>query len=177
MNTMVQAELGMQSGTDEFTGLVRAYKLRAFHFALQLVGHSEDALDLTQEAFLRVHRHWHRRDRSRPFAPWFYSILRNLAIDLLRKRASLREEGIDAARGAFAGPGPEILAERSELKCRVWEAITLLPQAQRETVILRDLHGLSYGEIAEILGVPVTTVTSRLHDGRERLRKKLERYL
>jgi RNA polymerase sigma-70 factor (ECF subfamily) len=174
---MVQAEMSKGAEVDEFAGLVRDYKLRAFHFALQMVGHTEDAMDLTQEAFIRVHRHWNRRDRSRPFAPWFYSILRNLAIDLLRKRTSLREEALEAAKVEPAGPGPEILAEQSELKARVWKAISGLPQAQREVVILRDLHGFTYAEIAETLGVPVSTVTSRLHDGRERLRSRLEKYL
>jgi RNA polymerase sigma-70 factor (ECF subfamily) len=174
-----QLQLGtrVSSQADEFTALVKQYRVRAFHFALQMVGNSEDAMDVTQEAFLRLHRHWHRRDPARPFAPWFYSILRNLAIDLLRKRTSLREDGLEAAPELQAGPGPEVLAEQNELKVRVWRAIGQLPPALREVVILKDLHGLTYAEIAHTAGIPVTTVTSRLHDARERLRRKLERYL
>lgn len=177
MGAIAQVEVAVNAKVDEFTSMVREYKLRGYRFALQMVGNSEDALDLTQEAFLRLHRHWHRRDPSRPMGPWFYSILRNLAIDLLRKRASRKEDALEAAPEAHSGPGPEILAEKSELKARVWKAISQLPPAQREVVILRDLHGLSYAEIAETLSVPTSTVTSRLHDARERLRRKLERYL
>lgn len=171
LGTRVSAE------SDEFTALVKQYRLRAFHFALQMVGNREDALDLTQEAFLRLHRHWHRRDPARPFAPWFYSILRNLAIDLLRKRTSLKEDDLEAAPERGAGLGPEALAEQNELKALVWRAIGHLPPALREVVVLKDLHGFTYAEIAHTLGIPVTTVTSRLHDARERLRRKLERYL
>jgi RNA polymerase sigma-70 factor, ECF subfamily len=157
---------------DDLGTLARTYKLRAFHFALQLVGNRDDAMDLTQEAFLRLHRHWHRRDRSRPFGPWLYSVVRNLAIDLLRKRgAEARRDG--HLPPSDDGPGPEVLAEQAEVKAEVWRAISRLPREQREVVILRHLHGMTYAEIAATVGVPVTTVTNRLHDGRERLRLEL----
>ncbi len=171
------AEMTVAVPTDEFTLLVREHRSRAFYFALQMVGNREDAMDITQEAFLRLHRHWHRRDPERPFAPWMYAIVRNLAIDFLRKRKSRRETDLDAAANHPAGAGPEVLAEQSEVKAAVWKAINQLPPAQREVVILRELHGLSYAEIAEVTGEPVTAINSRLHDAREKLRSKLERYL
>jgi RNA polymerase sigma-70 factor (ECF subfamily) len=161
----------------EFEALVGEYRLRAFHFALQIVGNREDAMDVTQEAFLKVHRSWGMRDPSRPFAPWFYAILRNMAIDFLRKRASRREESPETAPDVSHRPGPEALAVKGEVQARVWEAIAQLPEAQREVLVLRDLHGFSYKEIAEIVGEGTTTVNSRLHDARETMRRKLRRYL
>lgn len=166
----------MSQDANELPALVEQYWLRTFHFALQLVGNREDAMDVTQDAFLRLHRTWHRRDTTRPFAPWFYAIVRNLAIDLLRKRTSRREVDYSKAPEMSSGPGPEVLAERTELKTKAWEAISRLPQPQREVLILRDLHGFSYAEIAETIGVPASTVNARLHHARETLRSKLGRY-
>jgi len=171
----VRAAVSMDSG--DLVALFNEYKLRAFHFALQMVGNREDAMDLTQEAFLRLHRHWDRRDTSRPLAPWLYAVLRNLAIDLLRRRSSHKECDAAEATEESAGPGPEVLAAQNELTARVWRAIRRLPQEQREALLLRDWHGLSYAEIAQALGVHVTTVNSRLHDAREKLRSQLGRYL
>ena len=161
----------------EFETLVGEYRLRAFHFALQIVGNRDDAMDVTQEAFLKVHRSWRLRDSERPFAPWFYAILRNVAIDFLRKRRSRREEAPDTALDICHGPGPEALAAKGQLQQKVWEAIAQLPEQQREALVLRDLHGFSYKEIAEIVGTEATTVNSRLHDARETMRRKLRRYL
>ena len=161
----------------EFEALVAEYRLRAFHFVLQIVGNREDAMDVTQEAFLRVHRNWRMRDPDRPFAPWFYAILRNMAIDFLRKRASRREEAPESAPDVSHGPGPEALAVKGQLQEKVWDAIAQLPEQQREVLVLRDLHGFSYKEIAEIVGEQATTVNSRLHDARETMRRKLRRYL
>lgn len=166
----------MEKGREVFEQIVDQYKVRAFHFLLQMVGNREDAMDLTQEAFLRVHQHWYRRDGSRPFGPWFYLILRNLAVDHFRKRKARKEDPLEVVPEAEE-LGPEILAEQSERKAVVWGAIRRLSPAQREVVILRDLHGLSYAEIAQTTGESVTTVNSRLHHAREVLRKKLERYL
>ena len=162
---------------DEFEALVSEYRLRAFHFALQIVGNREDAMDVTQEAFLKVHRNWRMRDPNRPFAPWFYAILRNMAIDFLRKRATYREEAPETAQDISHRPGPEALAVKGQVQEKVWEAIGRLPEPQREVLVLRDLHGFSYKEIAEIVGVETTTVNSRLHDARETMRRKLRRYL
>lgn len=179
MTVLTQAGVEMRptAAPQEFDQFVKEFRLRGFHFALQLVGNREDAMDITQEAFLRVHRSWNRRDPNRPFAPWFYAIVRNLAIDWLRKRTSLREDGSESIPDISPRHGPDVLAEKSELKRQVWLAIEQLPQDQRETLILRDLHGFAYKEIAEILRVPASTVNSRLHDAREALRRKLRRCL
>lgn len=93
----VDATVPMADRTNQFETLFDQYWMRRFHFALQMVGNPEDAMDIAQDAFLRLHRSWDRRDPDRPFAPWFFSIVRNLAIDRLRKRGSLREAPAEAA--------------------------------------------------------------------------------
>ena len=172
---VVGADVGAQD--TEFIELFHEYKLKAFHFALQTVGNRDDAMDVTQEAFLRLQRHWRRRDRSRPFAPWLYSVVRNLAIDVLRKRSTHKECGIEAAPEAAPTPTPELDVQRKELSERLWSEIQRLPEVQREALLLRDWHGLSYAEIADATRTNVTTVNSRLHDARLRLRERLRRYL
>jgi RNA polymerase sigma-70 factor, ECF subfamily len=161
----------------EFEEFFKQYRLRAFSFALQMAGNREDAMDLTQEAFLRLHRDWKRRDPPQPAAPWFYKVLRNLAIDLLRKRAAGRECAVEELLLESGEPDPESAAARNELTARVWEAIRRLPIDQREALLLRDWHGLSYAEIAEAVGASAGTVSSRIHDARTTLRKRIGRRL
>jgi len=177
--TQVAVAEGSVAGSEcDFVGFFRQYKAKAFHYALQLVGNREDAMDVTQEAFLRIHRHWKRRDVSRPFAPWLYSVVRNLAIDVLRRRGTRKECCIEAAAPKPSpAPDPEIQTRRTEISVRLWREIQRLPDVQREALLLRDWHGLSYSEIAEATGVNVTTINSRLHDARVRLRDRLRRYL
>ena len=173
---IVEAKVTESDG--EFVELFREYRRKAYQFAFQMVGNADDAMDVTQDAFLRLHRHWRERDASRPFAPWLYSVVRHLAIDLIRKRATRKECGIDAiAPAPSPAPTPEKLATRGQLSERLWREIQRLPDVQREALLLRDWHGLSYSEIAEATGASVTTINSRLHDARVRLRERLGRYV
>lgn len=172
---MVRADVAEQDV--EFIELFHQYKSKAFYFALQTLGNRDDAMDVTQEAFLRLQKHWRRRDASKPFAPWLYSVVRNLAIDVLRKRSTHKECEIEAAPEASPAASPELDLQRKELSQRLWTEIQRLPEVQREALLLRDWHGLSYSEIAEATGTNVTTVNSRLHDARARLRDRLRRYL
>jgi len=153
------------------------HKRRAYVFALQMVGDPEDAMELTQEAFLRLHRRWGRRDPAKPVLPLLYAILRNLAIDLLRQRAVRHREDADLEREPAPQPGPEALASQEQLSAALWQAIQRLPPAQREVLLLKDYHGLRYDEIARVTGTTPALVSSRLHDARERLRRRLARYL
>ncbi len=166
-----------QGEPESLAAFFQQYKRRAYLFALQMVGDSDDALELTQEAFLRLHKRWHRRDPSQPATALLYAVLRNLAIDLLRKRAVRREAEAEPEQQGVARFEPETLAGRQELRAALWRAIERLPEAQREVLLLRDFHGLRYEEIARITGTTSTLVASRLRDARERLRRRLARYL
>lgn len=167
----------LTTGHTELSAVFRDYHVRVFHYALQLVGDREDALDITQETFLRLHRHWKRRDDSRPVTAWLYAIARNLAIDLLRKRGTRNETDEDPNLPDAASISPEDAASNSALRARLWAAIRRLPEPLKEVLLLRDWHGMRYAEIAEIVGTNTTTVTSRLYEARQRLRRQLRGYL
>ncbi len=174
------SEAALEAGAGEAAGLAaffQEHKRRAYQFALQMVGDPDDALELTQEAFLRLHRHWKRRDCSQPARAWMYAVLRNLAIDLLRKRAVRRQAESGDLEEAAGEPDPEALAERRQMSAAIRQAIERLPPAQREALLLKDFHGLSYAEIARVTGTTPALVASRLHDARQRLRRRLARYL
>ncbi len=150
---------------------------RAFCFALHLTGDRDEAMDITQEAYLRLHERWASRDPGRAPVAWLYAVIRNLAIDHLRRRARRPEAGLDQSLLASPQAGPEARAAQNEVAGRLWEAIAKLPPEQREILLLRDWHGLDYGQIAELLGLSLGTVSSRLHHAREKVREQMRSYL
>jgi len=148
----------------------------AYLFALQLTGSSERALDVAQDSVLRFLAHLDRFDVAQPLAPWIFAIVRNRVRDLARRDRLRRHESLDVwlertdREPAAPDADPAAIAERHELQVQVWRAISMLGHDHREIVLLRDFHGLSYGEIADVLSIPVGTVMSRLHAARQRLR-------
>ncbi len=165
------------SGPESFAEFFERGRKKAYCFALHLVGEREQAMDITQEAYLRLHERWASRDPAREPTAWLYSVIRNLAIDHLRRRARRQEAEIDQALLRSPAAGPDKAAEQSELAERLWAAIRSLPAEQREILLLRDWHGLDYGQIAEVLGLSLGTVSSRLHHAREKVREQMRRYL
>lgn len=163
----------MGANPEEFTALVTDYRTRLFAFLLQMVGNRDDAMDLLQEGFLRLHTKWHLRDPGRPISPWMYRIFRNIAIDHLRKRSRRRVYELDPEQHPAASTRPG----RPLLKIQLWKAINELPAEQKEVFILRELHGLSYAEMADVTHSPASTVTTRLHHARQKLRNQLGGYL
>lgn len=146
-----------------------------YNFAYRLTGDPDDAADLTQEVLLRVRRGLPGY-RPGSFPAWLWRITRNAFIDELRKRGrrptvSLPEEvdRIDVG----ASPSPDEVLNRIRLGEDVQEALLKLPYEFREAVILCDVVGLSYQEIADVLEVPLGTVRSRIHRGRTMLRDLL----
>ncbi len=164
-----------QGDRTAFEPLVKRYMRTAASFALAWTGSQEDALDLSQEAFARAFRAIKRFDLSRPFYPWFHTILRNLCLNHLSRAARLHEVPLrdDIERPALT-PGPDLVLERGELRQMVWEGIRRVGARDREILILREFQGLTYAEIAEVLHIPRGTVMSRLHAARQRLRAQLE---
>ncbi|UCF20788.1 MAG: sigma-70 family RNA polymerase sigma factor [Gemmatimonadota bacterium] len=164
-----------------FGVLVTRYMRRAYYVALGLVGSHDDALDLSQEAFARAFRARASLDPDRPFYAWLYQIVRRLCFNHLRDRKvrarRLQEAGpwlvSQAAVGAKASD-PGLSAERSELRGRLQSAIEALPEREREVLVLKEFEGLRYREIAELLGIPIGTVMSRLYAARRDLARSLE---
>ena len=164
-----------QGEREAFEPLVKHYMRLAASFALAWTGNQDDALDLSQEAFARAFRAIRRFDTSRPFYPWFHTILRNLCLNHLSRAARRFDlplrNGFDSPSSA---PGPYAVLERRELRRQVWEALRDLKPRDREILILREFQGLTYAAIADLLGIPKGTVMSRLHAARQRLRERLE---
>ena len=181
----LQAVLGSQRGDrSAFEPLVRRHMRRASAFALAWTGDREEALDLSQEAFVRAYRAIGAFDPSRPFFPWFHRILRNVCLTRVARRSKVREvpfEDEDAVSGALppgsSGLDPQVALERAELRRLVWEALDRLQAGEREILILREFQELTYAEIAAMLEIPTGTVMSRLHTARRRLREQLEPHM
>ena len=159
---------------DAFGSLVRQYAGRAIGTASLMLGSHHDALDASQEAFVRA---WRRIDRFRgdgSFYAWFAAILRNVCIDRLRRRAKRKHASLDDAFDlADTDDSPEVLADKSEQARALWRAIRQLSPAQRDIIILSHFQEMSYQRIADVLDIPIGTVMSRLHGARKALRGKL----
>jgi RNA polymerase sigma-70 factor (ECF subfamily) len=173
-----------QRGAKEpFRFLVEKYKMKAYFFALSIVGNQEDALDLSQEAFIKAYRSIKFFKTNFKFKVWFFRILRNHCIDFLRKKKRQREYSLEEKKEQHGteivdpSPNPAMLLERNGLRQKLWEEINKLKGLEREIVIYKDLHGMSYEEIARILDIPKGTVASTLHKARRKLKDHLKRYL
>ena len=161
-----------------FEIFVNRYMKDAYFIALGLVGNREDALELSQEAFIRAYRNIKHVKPDRRFFPWFYQILRNLCVSHLRRKKyrqtrSLDTEGapeVEAAADCFS---PEAVAGRNEIRDKVWQAISRLDEKHREVIILRHFQNMSYDKIAEALVCNKGTVTSRLYYARKKLEELL----
>ncbi|MDH3253466.1 MAG: sigma-70 family RNA polymerase sigma factor [Acidobacteriota bacterium] len=170
-----RAQNGETSARDE---LARENQRAAFLFALHLVGNHDDALDISQEAMLRFFSTLDRFQSGRAVRPWLFAIVRNQARDFWRRSKLRRHESLDESIPDLSralvddGDDPEQSAFRREQQARVWRVVSRLPRAQREILVLRDFHDLSYEEIATVLGIPMGTVMSRLHAARMNLRRK-----
>ncbi len=166
---------------DAFGQLVKNSMRRAYSVALGLVGSPDDARDLSQEAFARAWRSRTKLDPERPFYVWIHVILRRLCFNYNRDRRTRRDRleaatpwlADDAAARAQAG-APDLGLERRELRRRLAGAIEGLPAHEREVFVLKEFEGLRYREIAELVGIPIGTVTSRLYSARHRLAGALE---
>jgi RNA polymerase sigma-70 factor (ECF subfamily) len=171
----------------EFDELVYRHYQQAYNLAYRLTGNAADAEDLVQEAFLRAYRFFDRYDRSMPFMNWFSRILTNLYIDEYRRRGRLRTVSIDEVYSGEDGeegttmdlpdtaPNPLELALSNEYIHAIHEGLQYLSPEFRIPVILADLEGYSYEEIAEITKTSIGTVRSRIHRGRKQLRDHIRK--
>ncbi|HWP30189.1 MAG TPA: sigma-70 family RNA polymerase sigma factor [Fimbriimonadales bacterium] len=166
---------------------MRSSYSKVYNLAYRLAGNPNDAEDLTQEAYYRAFRRFETYDGTKPFENWIFRILGRLFLDLMRYRkrrvktvsydAPLPEERQDNVY--FEKPdestNPETLFIKETLSDELQEAINKLTPEQQTVVILADVEGLQYKEIAERIGAPVGTVRSRLHRSHKTLRKMLSK--
>ena len=166
-----------------FEELVDRYKMKAYSLAYFLVGNAADALDISQEAFIKIYRNLHRFRGKSGFGTWLHRITYTLCMDFLRsrkRRASLSyrdeigkpEEEPEIESNGKSNPLKGLV--KKETREMVRGAIDRLPAKLKSVLVLREIEDLSYGEIAGIVGCSTGTVMSRLHHARKRLGKILK---
>lgn len=157
-----------RGGVEAFNLLVSRWERRIFNYLLKLSGNREDAMDLTQEVFLKAYQNLAKLDDPERFAPWLFRIAHNEAYSLLRKQ---RPEGEFVDEVATPGPRSRLLPV--ELSLAVERALSRLTGDQREAVVLKVYQGFKFEEIAEVLGCPVSTVKSRVYTALDALKQTL----
>jgi len=171
----------MDGDVDSFNQLVLRWERPIYALAYRVIGRDEDARDVAQETFLRAFRALPGFKGQAKFSSWLYRIALNLCRDWIRrkKRTPLVEmpEGVDVAELASEqGPVESIedLVARQEMSRIVAEGMKLLPDEQRTAIVLKEYHGLTFQEIADLQGCPLSTVKTRLYQGLAVLRRHLE---
>jgi RNA polymerase sigma factor (sigma-70 family) len=154
--------------------VVREHSPRVYRLAYRLSGNAQDAEDLTQDTFIRVFRSL-AEFRPGTFEGWLHRITTNLFLDMVRRRQRIRFDALpeDTERLPGTAPGPEQVYADTHLDPQVQAALDALPPDFRAAVVLCDIEGLTYEEIAATLGIKLGTVRSRIHRGRVQLREAL----
>jgi len=164
-----------------FEGLIRDSYKQAYGLAYRLTGNASEAEDLVQESLLRAYRFFHRYDESLPFTSWLYRIMTNAHIDMVRRRGRIRTTSLEASGndGSTTWDLPDLLASPDRqmllesLDEPVQNALVSMTAEFRTAVLLADVEGLAYEEVAEIMKTSVGTVRSRIHRGRKQIRTHL----
>lgn len=158
-----------------FEEVAEEYGSTVYTFAYRLTGDPDEAADLSQDVFVRVYRNLHRYQPG-TFDGWLYRITRNLFLDSVRRRRRFRTEPLpeqDWRVPVSDEPGPADVVERRTLEARLEQGLARLPRDFRLAVVMCDVQGMTYDEIAEATGWPIGTVRSRIHRGRKQLREHL----
>lgn len=164
-----------------FESLMRKSHRQAYSLAYRLTGNSAEAEDLVQESFVRAFRFFAKYDPSMPFTSWLYRIMTNAHIDSMRRRGKLKtmslEQGGSDGNTTWEVPDMDSSPDRQMLQDALAEpvqkAINAMTPEFRMAVLLADVEGMAYEEIADVMQTSVGTVRSRIHRGRKQIRKHL----
>jgi RNA polymerase sigma-70 factor (ECF subfamily) len=181
----VPQSCGMAGKHAEFEQLVARTRRQAYNKAYRMTGNREDAEDLIQEAYLRAYRSFDRYDRAFPFEGWLFRILSNLFVDGLRRKFPQTLLSLNQAFTCDDGrelllevpdenSNPEALVMKGVLVERLQKALAALPQEFRTVILLCDVEGISYREVARAMGIRMGTVRSRIYRGRLKLRRLMD---
>jgi RNA polymerase sigma-70 factor (ECF subfamily) len=171
----------MGGDLDSFNQLVLRWERPIYALAYRVIGREEDARDVAQETFLRAFRALAGFKGQAKFSSWLYRITLNLCRDWIRRErrtpVAQAPEGVDLMELSSAtepSESVEDLVSRRELGRAVAKAMAMLPDEQRTAIVLKEYHGLTFQEIADLLDCPLSTVKTRLYQGLGVLRKQLE---
>jgi RNA polymerase sigma-70 factor (ECF subfamily) len=185
LSLVSQAKAG---AADAFRALVVRYQRKVYALALGIVKDPDLAWDVAQEAFVRVHGHLGEFEAKSSFSTWLFRIATHVSIDAVRRERAARKEDVDEVNEAHIAEGAEgILSThlgndprenllRRELAEKMEAALQTLPEKHRTILVLREVEGLSYEELAERLGIHKGTVMSRLFHARKKMQAALRRY-
>lgn len=162
----------VQGNRDAYGELVRRHQTTAYNVALRVIGNRADALDVTQDAFVRAYDALATFDVSRPFAPWLSAIVTNLALNLAQRKRPALELQDDLHAASQSDPAHRVLENEQQARVRV--ALRELPPPWRAVIELRHFQDMSYNEIAAALDLPLSDVKSNLFRARQKLRQLLE---
>lgn len=175
-------ERAKNGDAEAFERLIQQYEKKVYNFAYRYVGNPEDAADIAQEALVRAYTSLSNFRGNSSFQTWLLRITYNACLDELRKRSRQKltsidetvfgDEGEMARQFADSADGPEALVEREELQRTVHETIQELDDEHRTMILMRDLQGYSYNQIADVLGLNLGTVKSRINRARQALKEK-----
>ncbi|HEX7478199.1 MAG TPA: sigma-70 family RNA polymerase sigma factor [Polyangiales bacterium] len=170
-----------------FQALFQKYHRRAYAVAIGVVKRPADAMDVVQDAFIKVHKHIANFQGTSSFYTWLYRIVMNLSIDHLRKKRKIIEFDEHIKQDDAAGDGsllphmpdqnPSKTVIRHELTEKIRAALDTLPEYHRAVILLREVEGMSYEEMAQALEVPKGTIMSRLFHARRKMQEQLKPYL
>lgn len=175
----------LKGDQEAFGDIVELYKDRLFQLSYRMLGNRHEAEDIAQEAFVRAYINIHSFNLNRKFSTWIYRIATNLCIDRIRKKKPdyFLDAEVSGTEGltmyskiAAEGKSPDKEVETMELQEIVQREILRLPDKYRTVIVLRYMDELSLNEISEILEIPLGTVKTRVHRGREALRKQLHNF-
>jgi RNA polymerase sigma-70 factor (ECF subfamily) len=168
---------------DAFKTLFERYHRRAYGLALGVVRHPDDALDVVQEAFIKAHKYLDKFEGNASFYTWLYRIVMNLAIDHLRKHRKVKPVELDETRLDAEGgepllprilggnPGQALLDK--QIRSRIDQALDQLSENHRAVLVMRELEGLSYEDMAQAMSCSKGTIMSRLFHARRNMQKRL----
>ncbi len=176
-------EKSKKGDIEAFENLVVEYQKKVFNIALRMLNNYDDASEVTQEVFIKIFKSLKNFKEESMLSTWIYRIATNVCLDELRKRKSRRvislDEEIQGEDGGFHRqveddrPTPEAMAEMNDVKGIVNKAIQMMSEEHRIVLVLRDLQGFSYEEIARIIKRPEGTVKSRISRARSELKEIL----
>lgn len=159
---------------EAFNALISRWDKRVYNYLLRILGNREDALDLSQDVFLKAYQNLRKLEDPARFAPWLFRIAHNEAYSLFRKRrpeADVDEMPVETTGEGITVGGNAVFPV--ELSLAVASALERLSADQREAVVLKIYQGFKFEEISEVLGCPVSTVKSRLYTALELLKAEL----
>lgn len=170
----------LEGHTDRFSALVLAHQKGIYNLCLRMLGNEQDALDASQEAFFRAYRSLATFRGESRFSVWLYRLASNECVDMLRRRPAAQPVSLTGEDGEPLSvpdtrPSPQAELERRELRGAILRALDSLPPEFREAVVLRDINGLTYDEIAAVTGLEAGTVKSRIFRARKKLAATLMR--